>query len=76
MYPGSVHSTHCRPTMNIREWVPHQSLGPDCPWCKAVLAHHGPTVLSSNEVCSSNLWKVNAVSLLITGSVNPSRWIA
>jgi hypothetical protein len=28
------------------------------------------------EVCSSNLWKVNAVSMLKTGYVNPSRWIA
>src|SRR5437868_13833877 len=48
MYPGSVRSACCRPTMNIREWVPHQSHGLDCPWCKAGLAHHGPTVLSSN----------------------------
>jgi hypothetical protein len=42
MDPGSVHSTRCGPTMNIREWVPHQNLGPGCPWCKAGLAHHGP----------------------------------
>jgi len=48
MYPGSVRSACCRPTMNIREWVPHQSHGLSCPWCKAGLAHHGPTVLSSN----------------------------
>ncbi|MBB5405724.1 hypothetical protein QF000_000680 [Paraburkholderia atlantica] len=48
MYPGSVGSTRCGPTMNIREWVPHQSLGLGCPWRKAGLAHHGPTVLPSN----------------------------
>jgi hypothetical protein len=48
MYPGSIHNACRGPTMNIREWVPHQSHGLDCPWCKAGLAHHGPTVLSSN----------------------------
>lgn len=48
MYPGSIRNACCVPTMNIREWVPHQNHGLGCPWCKAGLAHHGPTGLSSN----------------------------
>jgi hypothetical protein len=48
MYPGSVRSVCYGPRTNIREWVPHHNLGLGCPWCKAGLAHQGPTVLSSN----------------------------
>ncbi|CAB3775098.1 hypothetical protein LMG29542_08480 [Paraburkholderia humisilvae] len=36
------------PTMNIHEWVPPSDARALCPWCKAGLTHHGPTVLSSN----------------------------
>jgi hypothetical protein len=58
MYPGSVRSACCGPTMNIREWVPIRATGLIALDAKRVWPTTVRPFCHRIKICSSNLWKV------------------